>query len=102
MREGACEKCAPTRCTNALTDGQVLQLTAMEARWKTARESEGKSRPAVSRQKVMRDGKAKREEKRKIPLWARSEVVKIKYPRTCPIHICADVIYGALTELVLL
>jgi hypothetical protein len=73
----------------------ALQLTAMEARWKTARESEGKSRPAVSRQQVMRDGKEKREEKRKIPLCARSEVVKIKYPRTCPIHICADVIYGA-------
>jgi hypothetical protein len=44
----------------------------------------------ILRQQVMRDGNEKREEKRKIPLCARSEVVKIKYPRTCPIHIiCA-------------
>jgi hypothetical protein len=40
----------------------------------------------------MRDVKEKGEEKRKIPLCARSKVVKIKYPRTCPIHICADII----------
>jgi hypothetical protein len=40
----------------------------------------------------MRDVKQGREEKRKIPLCARSEVVKIKYPRTCLIHICADII----------
>ena len=70
----------------------------MEAMWKTERELERKSRPAVSRQQVMRDGKENREENRKIPLCARSEVVKIKYLRTCPIHICADVIYGASTE----
>jgi hypothetical protein len=82
MRGAACEKCAPTRCTNAPTGGQVLQLTAMEARWKTARELERNSRPAVSRQQVMRNGKEKREENRKITLCTRSEVVKIKYPRT--------------------
>jgi hypothetical protein len=54
-------------------------------------ESDGKSRPVVGRQQVMRDVKEKREEKRKIQLCARSEAVKIKYPRTCPIHICADI-----------
>jgi hypothetical protein len=40
--------------------------------------------------------------KREIPFCARSEVGKIKYPRTCPIHtgiLCADVISGALTEI---
>jgi hypothetical protein len=68
-----------------------------EKKW---RESDGKSWPFVGRQQVMGDVKDKREEKRKIPLYARSEVVKIKYPRTCPIiHIiCADIICCAFTE----
>jgi hypothetical protein len=46
----------------------------------------------------MRDVKERRDKKRKIPLCARSEVVKIKYPRTCRIHICADIICCAFTE----
>jgi hypothetical protein len=46
----------------------------------------------------MRDVKERRDKKRKIPLCARSEVVKIKYPRTCLIHICADIICCAFTK----
>jgi hypothetical protein len=46
----------------------------------------------------MRDVKEKGEEKTKILLCARSEGVKIKYPRTCPIGICADIICCAFTE----
>jgi hypothetical protein len=41
--------------------------------------------------------KKKGSRKREIPFCARSKVGKIKYTRTCPIHICADVISGALT-----
>jgi hypothetical protein len=59
---------------------------------KKRRESDERSRPVVGRQQVMRDVKERRDEKRK------SEVVKIKYPRTCLIHICADIICCAFTE----
>jgi hypothetical protein len=65
---------------------------------KKRRESDGRSRPVVRRQQVMRDVKERRDKKSKIPLCARSEVVKIKYPRTCRIHICADIICCAFTE----
>jgi hypothetical protein len=42
----------------------------------------------------------KKGKNRKIPLCARSEVVKEKYPGTCPIHIIwADVICCAFTEI---
>jgi hypothetical protein len=77
--------------TGAPTDGQG-------APEKKTRESDGRSRPVVGRQQVMRDVKEVRDEKRKIPLCARSEVLKIKYPRTCLIHICADIICCAFTE----
>jgi hypothetical protein len=65
---------------------------------KKRRESDRKSLPVVGRKQVMRDVKEKGEEKRKITLCARSEVVKIKYPRTCPIHIGADIVCCAFTE----
>jgi hypothetical protein len=66
---------------------------------KKGRESHGKSRPVVRRQQVMWGVKKRGSRKREIPFCARSEVSKIKYPRTCPIHICADVISGALTKI---
>jgi hypothetical protein len=43
-----------------------------EKKWQ---ESDGKSRPVIRRQQVMRDVKEKREEKSKIPLCERSKVV---------------------------
>jgi hypothetical protein len=64
---------------------------------KKGQESHGKSRPVVRRQHVMLGVKKRGSRKREIPFCARSEVGKIKYPRTCPIHIRADVISGALT-----
>jgi hypothetical protein len=66
---------------------------------KKGRESHGKSRPVVGRQQVMWGVKKRGSRKREIPFCARSKAGKIKYPRTCPIHICADVISGALTEI---
>jgi hypothetical protein len=48
------------RCTNAPADGQVLQRMAREHMGKKKRESDGKSRPVVGRQQVMRGVKKKR------------------------------------------
>jgi hypothetical protein len=64
---------------------------------KKGQESRGKSWPVVRRQQVMWGVEKKGSRKREIPFCVSSEVGKIKYPRTCPIHICADVISGALT-----